>query len=129
MILLATANNTLAVVDGSAPPAQDSGHGFGPVARSGGLGFVLAGVIMAIVTGVASSLGHTLDPFLISNVTTLLGGLLGMIFMYFTPSKKVIEVIEVVTNQDLDNDGITGPVVNINVPETGTVPIIVEDKE
>ena len=129
MILLATANNTVAVVDGSAPPAQDSGHGFGPVASSGGLGLVLAGVIMAVVTGVASSLGHTLDPFLISNVTTLLGGLLGMVFMYFTPSKKVIEVIEVVTSQDLDNDGIAGPVVNINVPETGTVPVIVEDKE
>lgn len=119
---MAQTRNTVATVSGSAPLANsDNGHGFGPVARSGGLGFILAGIIMGIVTGVAFSLGYELDPFLVSNLTTLLGGALGMIFMYFTPSKKVIEVVEVITNQDIDQDGVTGPVVNINVPENSVV--------
>ena len=124
---MAQTTKVVAAVNGSAPPADDNGHGFGPVAKAGGLGFVLAGIIMGIVTGVCASLGVVLDPFLVSNVTTLLGGVLGLVFMYFTPSKKIIEVIEVTTNRDVDGDGNVGPIVNINVPETGTTPEIKVD--
>lgn len=102
------AERVLARIDGSTPANADDGKGIGPVGKAGALGVALAGVLAGIAVAVLAVFGIFLDPSLVLTGTTLLGIALNLLFTYFTPSKKIIEVVEVFAKEDIDGDSIIG---------------------
>lgn len=102
------AQQVVASIDGSTPANADDGKGIGPVGTAGALGVALAGVIAGITVAILAVFGIILDPSIILAGTSLLGVLLNLLFTYFTPSKKIIEVVEVFAKEDIDADGHIG---------------------
>lgn len=114
----------VANVDGAALAEKDTGRGIGPVSKAGGLGVAIAGALATLTVALLTVFGIVVDPVLVATGTTLLGAGLSLLFMYFTPSKKIVEVIEVIAKQDLDSDGTVGP----DNTDVGVTPTDIEDR-
>lgn len=95
-------------IDGTKPTNKEDGRGYGPVGKSNSLAIGVAGVVSTIVVAILLVNGIVLDPALVSGGTAALALGLGVLFTYFTPSRKIIEVVEVVSNRDLDGDTVVG---------------------